>query len=273
MSHSRYLRSERESKSVIEVFKKGFPLRVIAFKLITLYGVLGIWQLASMYYNSNLLLPTPLKTAEALVFAIQDIPTLKNLLLTLKRLVTGLGIALLIGLTLGFTMGKSKTILKLFDPVVSSVRQVPMMAWVPLTIVWFGLGDGPTHFLIAMVGVFPILLNTIAGVQSVPKNYYHAAQSMGAGPLSLFVRVTFPASLPNIMTGVRIAMGAGWMSVICAEFIATSAGFGFSMVQAQTMMETPLLIALMIIGGCIGYSMDLIIRRVERRITRWRFVD
>lgn len=263
----------RRVKNVIKVFKDAFLLRAVTFKLITLGGMLGIWQLASIHYNSDLLLPTPFKTAEAFLFAVRDIPTLKNLLLTLKRLITGLGIALLIGLTLGFAMGKSVTILKLFDPLISSVRQVPMMAWVPLTIVWFGLGDGPTHFLIAMVGVFPIVLNTIAGVQSVPKNYYHAAQSMGAGSLSLFIHVTFPASLPNIMTGVRIALGAGWMSVICAEFIATSAGFGFSMVQAQTMMETPLLIALMIFGACIGYSMDLMIRHIEKMITKWRFIN
>jgi len=244
-----------------------------AFKLITVGAVIGIWQLASIYYNNSLLLPPPLKTAKALFLAVQDLSTIKNLLLTLRRLLMGLGIALFIGLTLGFVMGYSRTLLKLIDPVVSCVRQVPMMAWVPLTIVWFGLGDGPTHFLIAMVGVFPILLNTVAGVQSVPKSYYHAAQSMGAGPFSLFSRVTLPASLPNIMTGVRIALGAGWMSVICAEFIATSAGFGFLMVRAQTMMETPLLIGLMMLGGVVGYSMDLLIRRIERRITRWRFVE
>lgn len=257
----------------IELFQDFMQLRNLVLKLITLGAVIGIWQLASVYYNNNLLLPSPVKTAKALFLAVQDLSTLKNLLLTLKRLLTGLGIALFIGLTVGFVMGYSRTLLKLIDPVVSCVRQVPMMAWVPLTIVWFGLGDGPTHFLIAMVSVFPILLNTIAGVQSVPKNYYHAAQSMGAGPLSLFSRVTLPASLPNIMTGVRIGLGAGWMSVICAEFIATSAGFGFLMVRAQTMMETSLLIGLMVLGGGVGYSMDLFIRRIERRITKWRFIE
>jgi NitT/TauT family transport system permease protein len=226
-----------------------------------------------MHYKSNLLLPSPLKTGEALFSAVQDLYTLQNLLLTMKRLVIGLGIALGLGLTVGFTMGSSGAFLKLMDPIISTIRQVPIMAWVPLTIIWFGLGDGPTLFLIAMVGVFPIVLNTIAGVQSIPKNYFHAARSLGATPWGIFSRVTLPASLPGIMTGLRIALGAGWMSVICAEFIATSAGFGFSMVQAQTMMETPLLIALMIISAGVGYSTDIFIRNMEKKITKWRFVS
>ncbi len=140
--------------------------------------------------------------------------TLKNLALTMKRVLTGLGIALGIGLTLGFAMGYSTMICKLVDPVIGPLRQVPIMAWVPLTIVWFGLGDGPTLFLIAMVAVFPILLNTMAGVRSVPPDYYHAARSLGAGRLSMFRQVTLPAALPDMITGLRIGLSAGWMSVI-----------------------------------------------------------
>lgn len=257
----------------IEFWHRLVAPRKFFYKLITFTIVVGIWQLASMHYKSNLLLPSPLKTGEALFSAVQDLYTLQNLLLTMKRLVIGLGIALGLGLTVGFTMGSSGAFLKLMDPIISTIRQVPIMAWVPLTIIWFGLGDGPTLFLIAMVGVFPIVLNTIAGVQSIPKNYFHAARSLGATPWGIFSRVTLPASLPGIMTGLRIALGAGWMSVICAEFIATSAGFGFSMVQAQTMMETPLLIALMIISAGVGYSTDIFIRNMEKKITKWRFVS
>ena len=256
-----------------DAFKGFLNPRKLMLKVATLVVVLGVWQLASMHYHSDLLLPSPLKTGRALFFAVQDISTLKNLLLTIRRLLTGLGTALAIGLTLGITMGYSRTLLGLIDPVIGSVRQIPIMAWIPLTIVWFGLGDGPTIFLIAMVGTFPILLNTIAGVQSVPKNYYHAARSMGASPWTLFFSVTLPASLPDIMTGVRIALGAGWMSVICAEFIATSAGFGYSMVEAQTMLETPLLMALMIIAAAVGYSTDRLLLLTKRKMMKWQFVE
>jgi NitT/TauT family transport system permease protein len=88
------------------------------------------------------------------------------------------------------------------------------MAWVPLTIVWFGLGDGPTVFLIAMVGLFPILLSTIAGVDSISKDYYNAARSMGASRSSVIRNVVIPAAMPDVLTGMRLALSAGWMSVI-----------------------------------------------------------
>lgn len=188
--------------------------RQILFNLITFTAVVVIWHFASAAYKSDLLLPPPWKTAKAFLLAIQDIETLKNLLLTLQRVTIGFGIALFIGMTLGFLTGYSKTAMQLIDPVLGTARQVPVMAWVPLTIVWFGLGDGPTIFLIALVGVFPVLLNTVAGVQSISKDYYNAARTMGASSWSIFKDVMAPAALPDILTGMRLAVSAGWMSVI-----------------------------------------------------------
>jgi len=153
---------------------------------------------------------------------------------------------------------------------VNSVRLIPIMAWVPLTIVWFGLGDGPTIFLICFAGLFPIALSTIAGVQDISTDYYNAARSMGAGPLSIFTHVVVPGSLPSILTGMRIGLGSGWMSVICAEFIATSSGFGHEMVYAQTMLETNKLIALMILSGLVGFTIDRLCLLASRRLTGWK---
>lgn len=188
--------------------------RQLIYNLITLGVVLAIWQFASASYRSDLLLPPPGKTAKALVAAIQDVDTLKNLLLTLQRVLAGFSIALVLGMSLGFLMGYSRTAMQLIDPVFGTLRQVPVMAWVPLTIVWFGLGDGPTVFLIALVGVFPILLNTVAGVKAISKDYYNAARTMGAGSWSIFKDVMVPAALPDVLTGMRLAVSAGWMSVI-----------------------------------------------------------
>ena len=186
----------------------------IFFKLVTLVICLIIWQLASVSYNSDLLLPPPWKTAKAFFAALSNLNTLKNLFLTLQRVATGIGIAFLVGSTFGFLMGFSRTAMQLIDPVLGTIRQVPIMAWVPLTIIWFGLGNGPTIFLIAMVGTFPILLNTIAGVQAISADYQHAARSMGAGPWSLFKDILVPAALPDVLVGIRLAVSAGWMSVI-----------------------------------------------------------
>jgi len=186
----------------------------IIARIILLLVFIGLWQFASNYYNAELVLPSPLKTCLAFVSSITDGEVLQNLLITMQRIITGFGYAFTIGLPLGFLMGSSKTAMRLIDPIASSIRQVPIMAWVPLTIVWFGLGDGPTVFLIAMVGVFPIMLNTMAGVQNISKDYYDAARSMGANRRSILSHVVLPGSMPDILTGTRLAVSAGWMSVI-----------------------------------------------------------
>jgi ABC-type nitrate/sulfonate/bicarbonate transport system permease component len=198
----------------VDLSKIAINLKKRLYQIITFGILLLLWHMAACHYDSQLVLPTPWHTFKALIFALQDAHTLQNLALTIKRVMLGLGIALMIGLTVGFAMGYSQIIHNLVDPVIGPLRQVPIMAWVPLTIVWFGLGDGPTLFLIAMVATFPILLNTMAGVRSVPLNYYHAARSMGAGRLSIFTRVTLPGAMPDMITGLRIGLSAGWMSVI-----------------------------------------------------------
>lgn len=198
----------------VDFARPAIDLKKRVYQVVTFGTLLLLWHLAARHYNSQLVLPTPFLTFKALFFAVQDAETLRNLMLTLKRVMTGLGIALGIGLSVGFAMGSSTLIHNLVDPLIGPLRQVPIMAWVPLTIVWFGLGDGPTLFLIAMVAAFPILLNTMAGVRNVPLNYYHAARSMGAGRWSIFARVTLPGALPDMITGLRIGLSAGWMSVI-----------------------------------------------------------
>lgn len=198
----------------IDLSNMRFDVKDVVYRAVTMGTLLLLWHFMALHYNSQLVLPTPWETFKAFFSALQDEDTLFNLGLTLWRVMIGLCIAMLIGLFFGFAMGYSHLIYKLVDPIIGPLRQVPIMAWVPLAIVWFGLGDGPTLFLIAMVATFPILLNTMAGVQAVPQNYYHAARSMGAGRLSIFTRITVPGALPDVITGLRLGLSAGWMSVI-----------------------------------------------------------
>lgn len=182
--------------------------------LISIAAILIVWQFAAAHYDAEIILPYPVATLKALAFAFVDAETLINLAITVRRVLIGFVWALGIGIPLGMAMGSSKTIRRLVGPIADSVRQVPIMAWVPLTIVWFGLGDGPTVFLIAMVGLFPVLLSTIAGVDSISKDYYNAARSMGANRSSVIRNVVIPAAMPDVLTGMRLALSAGWMSVI-----------------------------------------------------------
>ena len=186
----------------------------ILYKILALVIIIGIWQISAEEIGSSLLLPMPMDVFKGFITCITDPEIVKNVLITLQRVLKGFMYAMLFGLPLGLIMGFSSSCEKLFSPLVDSARQVPIMAWVPLTIVWFGIGDGPTIFLIAFAGVFPILLNTIQGVRSISKDYYNAAKSMGASPFTIFTNVMLPAALPDILTGARLAISTGWMSVI-----------------------------------------------------------
>ncbi len=184
------------------------------YKFIMIIILLFIWQISAMHFDNGLLMPYPIDTLKAFIYCITDKETVINILITLQRVLKGFVYAMLFGLPIGFLMGFSKLAQKLLGSFIDSIRQVPIMAWVPLTIVWFGIGDGPTIFLIAFSGVFPIILNTIQGVRNISKDYYNAAESMGASKLSIFIHIIVPASIPYILTGARIAISSGWMSVI-----------------------------------------------------------
>jgi len=231
------------------------------------------WYFAANRIQNTLLLPYLQETAWRFFTAWFDYRIMSNLALTLRRVFTGFLYAFIIGIPLGLLMGYSQTAMQAFSPIINSVRQVPIMAWVPLSIIWFGLGDGPTVFLIAVSAVFPLVINTIAGVHGIDPNYYNAARSMGAALPDIIRDIVVPGSLPSILTGCRLAMGFGWMSVICAEFIATSAGFGFLMVEAQVRLETAELYALMIMSGLVGFIIDKGFLIVEKKLTSWRYKD
>ncbi|MDR1773401.1 MAG: ABC transporter permease [Clostridioides sp.] len=184
------------------------------YRIIVIIAIIALWQVTAIRLGSPLLLPEPLEVFKGLVICVTDIEILKNLGITLQRVLKGFGFAFLIGIPIGILMGFSRKFEKAVSPIIDSIRQVPIMAWVPLTIVWFGIGDGPTIFLIGFSGVFPIILNTMQGVRAISKDYYNAARSMGASPISIFFNVMLPSALPDILTGSRLAISTGWMSVI-----------------------------------------------------------
>ena len=179
-----------------------------------LAGICIIWYIAAHAVDKPFLFPYLESVLKEVVNSMTDLYVLRNLGITMRRVMTGCLYAFAIGFPLGMIMGYSPKVMHAASPFINSLRQVPIMAWVPLAIVWFGIGDGPTVFLIAFSGVFTIILNTIAGVQDISKDYYNAARSMGAGTMAIMKDIVLPGSLPGVMTGIRLAIGLGWMSVI-----------------------------------------------------------
>ena len=191
--------------------KRRFPQ---LYWVITLGFIIVIWELAALHFHNKILMPTPWSAIAALGKVVTTPEILQGFGFTLRRVGIGFLLASAIGLPLGYFMGYSRRFLQFLDPIINSVRLIPVMAWVPLTIVWFGLGDGPTIFLITLVGVFPIMLSIIAGVHEISPDYYNAARSMGAGRFEIFRSVIIPGSIPGLLTGLRLGLGNGWMSVI-----------------------------------------------------------
>ena len=236
-------------------------------------GLCVAWFFAARAIGKPLVLPDFIETMKEFLTAWTNKRTMRNMGLTLKRVLTGSFYGLVIGSVLGLIMGYSEKAMSLLSPFINSLRQIPIMAWVPLSIIWFGLGEGPTIFMIFMAAVFPLIINTIAGVTDIDRNYFNAARSMGADTVSIFRDIVLPGAMPGFLTGLRLAVGSGWMSVIFAEFIATSSGFGYLMIEAQERMQTAKLYALMIMSAVVGYGMDQLIRFIERRVAICRFKD
>jgi len=245
----------------------------------SVYLVLGlavlctIWHFAAKAIDRSIILPDFVSTMRIFISNWTDPYILSNLSITLVRVSKGFLYSVIIGLPIGLLMGFSKTTMEAISPVMNSIRQIPIMAWVPLSIIWFGLGDGPTVFLITMAAVFPIIINTMAGVKGIDPNFKFAARSMGANTAKVLRDIIFPGALPGILTGCRIAIGMGWMLVICAEFIATSEGFGFLLVESQRRIQTPQLFSYMIMAALVGFAIDRLLQLLEKNLTSWRYKD
>lgn len=173
-----------------------------------------VWFFAAHLVNKPFIFPYFEEVLGQLWYSVRDLYVLRNIAITMRRVLTGVLYACLFGFPIGLIMGYSPKMMKMLAPFINSLRQVPIMAWVPLSIVWFGLGDGPTIFMIGFSGVFTIILNMVAGIQDISRDYYNAVRSMGANTMDVIRDVVLPGALPGMITGIRLAIGAGWMSVI-----------------------------------------------------------
>ncbi|WP_431855976.1 ABC transporter permease [Azospirillum sp.] len=188
---------------------------------------------------------------------------------SLYRVVLGFVVGAGLALPLGLLMGTSERVYGLMDPLVQVLRPIPPIAYIPLAILWFGLGNPPAVFLIAIGAFFPVLMNTIAGVRHVDGIYLRAARNLGAGSLTMFVRVILPAATPYILAGARIGIGTAFIVVIVSEMIAVNAGLGFRILEAREFMWSDKIIAGMFTIGFLGLGIDIAMNRLNNHLLRW----
>ena len=190
-------------------------------------------------------------------------------LASIIRVVGGFGIGAGLAMPLGLLMGGSARFYQLMNPLVQLLRPIPPIAYIPLAILWFGLGNPPAFFLISLGAFFPVLMNTISGVRTVDEIYIRAARNLGASGATLFLRIILPAATPHILTGLRVGIGVAFIVVIVAEMIAVNNGLGFRILEAREFMWSDKIIAGMITIGLLGLAIDTGMDRINRYLLRW----
>jgi NitT/TauT family transport system permease protein len=185
------------------------------------------------------------------------------------RVMGGFLIGTILALPLGLLMGTSRFLYNLFNPLIQILRPIPPIAYIPLAILWFGLGNPPALFLISLGAFFPVLMNTISGVQHVDQLMIRAARNLGADGTTLFLRVILPAATPHILTGLRVGIGVAFIVVIVAEMIAVNNGLGYRILEAREFLWSDKIIAGMITIGILGLAIDTAMSRINNHLLRW----
>lgn len=233
--------------------------------------LLGIWQIVSTYLldaRTAVLLPAPSEVLKAFWELLQSGDLMVHMRDSLKREFVAFVWALS-AIPLGIAMGWSKAVAEQVDPLIEVLRPIPPLAWIPLSILWFGIGDAQNQFIIFLGMFFPILLNTIAGVKNIEPNLVRAARCLGAQELRVLRRVVLRAALPQIIVGIRVGLGVGWMALVAAELVGANSGLGFLINDARTLLRTDIVIVGMVTIGVVGLILDRTIQFIGRRAMPW----
>ncbi len=185
------------------------------------------------------------------------------------RVAFGFGLSCAIAIPVGVSIGEWSVVQRLVDPTLQFFRPIPVTAWIPFAIVIFGIRNASAIFLVLMAAFFPLLLNSTAGVRAVPRNYIRAAQMLGARRDQIITRVVFRAALPGILTGMRLGLGFAWTSVVVAEMLAVKSGVGYVLWNSYYLFRMDQLGAAMLTMGVLGFTTDLTMRWLMRRLVGW----
>jgi ABC-type nitrate/sulfonate/bicarbonate transport system permease component len=237
-----------------------------------------VWQgLSSIRVIPSYKLPSPVEIVlgfkDLLVVGVPPGHLLHNhMLYSLYRVVLGYAAASLLAIPLGLLMGWSPKLLKMIRPVVEVVRPIPPLAWIPIAILWFGIGIKSAAFIIFLGAFFPILLNTISGVLSISPILIEAARTLHAKEKDIFLKVLFPGTIPSIYVGMRIGIGIGWMTLVAAEFTGVKEGYGlgYMIMTARDIQRPDEILAGMLVIGVIGLFIDIGLRATEAKSIRWK---
>lgn len=248
------------------------PWRDLGWRLVLPVLLVALWyfftEVVPMFHQA--LLPSPVAVVRTFWRLALNGELLTHINASLLRIFyANLG-ALALGVPLGLAMGLYRPVERLLDGLVSVFRPIPPLAWVPLSILWLGIGTLSVVFITFLAAFFAVLVNTIAGARAVERLHMRAALSLGASQRRIMTHVVLPTVASHVFTGLRIAIGVSWMSIVAAELIAASSGLGYMITYYREVLRTDAIIVGMLTIGVIGLLMDIATRRIERWLMPWR---
>lgn len=235
-------------------------------------AVLAVWWIVVLQ-SQSVIFPTPLQVLTGTMELVDDGTLWKHIGNSLFRVGSGFLVAVLVAVPMGLWMGRVDGVFRTVNPLFQMLRPISPIAWIPLSILWFGVGNISPIFLIFIASVFPMMVQTAAGVHTIERRYLDAAENFGVSRAMLFRRVVIPAVLPEVVTGMRITLGVAWLVVVAAEMIAPRSGLGYLIIDSRNAGNRyDLVIAGMIIIGLIGLLLDGLMRLLEGlNSVRWRY--
>ena len=259
-------------QAVVRNIKIGSVGATLLLGGIGLATFIALWTFVSEHLNNAVLLPTPLAVLESYRELVADGTLAQDVKASIIRVFAGFSIAAGIAVPLALLLAYSRILRGLVMPLIALLRPIPPIAWIPLAILWMGLGDPPSYFITAVAAFFPIFLNAFVGGTSLQQEHVSAARSLGAGAPALLLTVMLPSALPMIVTVLRIGLGQAWMAVVTAELIAAQSGLGYMIQISRLDLETPRVLVGMTVIGLLGATMIGALGILERRlIVPWNY--
>jgi len=245
----------------------------VSFAALSIFTFLIVWQLSISFSKVGILMPGPLAVLElffkSFVKPIGRHTILEHAAISLRRVMIGYCVGIVCGVIIGVGMGVSRTFEAIFKPIFEMLRPIPTIAWIPLAILWFGVGETQKHFIIFYGTFVNVTLNAYSGVMRVDPVLIGAAQMLGAADRQLLPKVILPATVPSIFAGMQTGLSAGWMGVIAAEMVRSSEGLGWTIIMGQETANTTQILAGMVAIAIIGFLLATTMRNLERRLCKW----
>lgn len=238
--------------------------------IILLLLVLAVWTFLEKKGSLNtVIMPAPSKILSTFLALVKSGQLWKNLMISLIRVLKGYLIAASLGIVLGILIGLFRHLNRLTDLLIQIIKPIPPIAWIPLVILWFGIGEEGKVFLIFLGGFFTILINVVDGIRQTDKKLIEVSRSMETPFLKHIFLLVIPHSAPNIFTGLRVGLSSCWMCVVAAELVSSTTGLGYMIMNARQFGQTDVVIVGMLTIGVLGKVMDSLLKVVEKAVIRW----